>query len=210
MSSGPALGLDGGGPGQLGRRGVLFAVAALGIAGAAAGCTWVDQRADDPVSVAVDTTAPRVVVDTTAPRLAAGTFPPVRRYSWVPVPDEEWAAMWSAVSNSYHGFLADGQARYVRGERGDPVGVVVVAWPTHGKGDAAEMKAAMDQQAEQAGQYDGRTSSADMYGHEVLEFIDQYKQPNWYWVSGDEFVMVTAHEYDAGAAFVANLSARTR
>ena len=210
MSRGPAWSLDAGGPVQLGRRGVLFAVAALGIAGAATGCTSVHQRADDSVSVAVDTTAPRVPVDTTAPRVAAGTFPSVRRYSWAPVPDEEWAVMWTAVRNSYHGFVADGQARYVRGERGDPVGVVVVAWPSHGKGDAAEMKAAMDQQAEQAAQHYGMTSRGDIYGHQVLEFTDLDKQPNWYWVSGDEFVMVTAHEYDSGAAFVANLSARTR
>ena len=209
MFSGPASSLESGGLGQLGRRGVLFAVAALGLVGAAAGCTWVDQRADDPASVAVDTTAPRVV-DTTAPREAAGTFPSVRRYAWVPVQDEEWAAMWTAVSSSYHGFVADGQARHVRTERGDPVGVVVVAWPAHGKGDAAEMKAAMDQQAKQAAQHYGMTSRGDIYGHQVLEFTDLDKQPNWYWVSGDEFVMVTAHEYDTGAAFVANLSARTR
>lgn len=210
MSGGPAVSLDEGGPARLGRRGVLFAAAALGLAVVAAGCTWVGQRADDPVSVAVDTTAPRVPVDTTAPRVAAGTFPSVRRYSWVPVPDEEWAVIWTAVSSSYHGFVADGQARYVRGERGDPVGVVVVAWPSHGKGGAAEMKAAMDQQAEQAAQHYGMTSRGDIYGHEVLEFTDLDKQPNWYWVSGDEFVMVKAHEYDSGAAFVANLSARTR
>lgn len=201
MSSGPAVRLDAGGQVQQGRRWVLFAVAALALAGSAAGCVGLDLRADDPVPV---------VVDTTAPRVAAGTYPAVRGYSWLPVPDEEWASMWAAVSSSYHGFVADGQARYVHDAKGSSVGVVVVAWPSQGEGDAAAMKAAMDQQTRQAAQRYGTAASGDIYGHEVLEFTDLYKQPNWYWVSGDEFVMVTAHEYDAGAAFVANLSARTR
>lgn len=201
MSSGPASSLDAGRRMQPGRREVLFAALALALVGAAAGCIGTDPRANDPESVAVDTTAPRV---------AAGTFPAVPGYAWLPVPDEEWAPMWTAISSSYHGFVADGQARYVHDAHGDSVGVVLVAWPAQGKGDTAAMTAALDQQSQQAAQHYGTAASRDMFGHEVLEFTDLNHRPNWYWVSGDEFVMVTARDYDAGAAFVANLAARTR
>lgn len=47
--------------------------------------------------------------------------------------------------------------------------------------------------------------------HEVLLFTDDGVQPNWSWVSGDEFVMVTAPEQGpAGDRVVALLSALTR
>ena len=112
--------------------------------------------------------------------------------------------------SSYDGLLADGQAKYVRDVEGTPVGLVVVAWPAPGKGGAAVMKAALDRQGQQAAEHDGTTGVKEVAGHDVLEFDDSSRQPNWYWVSGDEFVMVTGHDYHAGAAFVAALAAETR
>lgn len=187
------------------RRSTALAVAlvALLAGGAAvAGC------GGDPPSVQAPVSSPTVT--SSGPRVAAGTFPVVDGYTWKPVPDDEWAQLWPALSASFDGFLADGQGRYVRDREGNPVGLVVVAWPAPAKASAAAMKAAMDQQTQQAQEQFGTAGVKEVAGHDVLEFTDAYRQPNWYWVSGDEVVLVTGHEYAPGAAFVSALSASTR
>jgi hypothetical protein len=177
-------------------------VALLAGGAAVAGC------GGDPRPVQAPVSSP--VVTPSGPRVAAGTFPVVDGYTWKQVPDDEWAQLWPALSASFHGLLADGQGRYVLDRQGNPVGMVVVAWPPPAKAGAAAMKAAMDEQSQQAAAHFGTAGVRQVAGHDVLEFTDGYRQPNWYWVSGDEFVLVTGHEYAPGAAFVSGLSASTR
>lgn len=146
----------------------------------------------------------------TGERPAAGTFPAVPGYSWRPVSDEEWERTWTALSSSFGGLLADGQAKYAYDADGASVGIVAVAWPAPARGGPAVMQAALDRQGQQAAEHYGTSAVNEVAGHDVLEFTDGHRQPNWYWVSGDEFVMVTGHDDDRGAAFVAALVAATR
>jgi hypothetical protein len=125
------------------------------------------------------------------------------------VPADEWDAAWAAISSCYHGALKDGDGRYVHAADGNSVAMVIVGRAADGKDDAAAMKAQLDRQGQQAAEHYGTSWVKDVAGHEVLEFTDLYQQPNWYWVSGDEFVMVTGHDYDQGAAFVEVLAAQT-
>lgn len=184
------------------RRRVAAAVAVLALAGVAGGCASLTGDDKGPVS------SPSVTW--TGARVAASSFPDLPGYRWVPVPDEDWAQSWKVLSSDYHGFLADGQGRYAEDASGNQVAIVAVAWPAPGKGGAAAMKAALDQQGKQATEHYGITGVDEMAGHDVLEFTAGRQYPNWYWVSGDEVVMVTGHDFGQGEAFAALLAAATK
>lgn len=194
-----------GGAGSRSGSAALAAVAAVGAVlvggGALGGCGADPPPADTVVSPTMSWTGERV---------AAGSFPTVPGYTWTPMPDEEWAQAWATLSSSFHGLLADGQARYAHDARNTSVGIVMVAWPAPGKGGPAVMKAALERQRQQAAERYGTAAVSEVAGHDVLEFTDSLRQPNWYWVSGDEVVMVTGRDFDQGEAFSALLAAATR
>lgn len=178
------------------------AVTAMALAAVLSGCGTVNVPRDNPASFTVDTSAPRV---------AASTFPELAGYQREETPAADWEPSWQSIRSSYHGGSADAEARYIHDSTGNLVALVVVATPTVAMSTPAAMKAAMDQQTRQAGEHFGLATLDDVAGHEVMQYTGDGDQPNWYWISGDEFVMVTAPEQSpAGAQLVALLSARTR
>lgn len=177
-------------------RGLLTACALLVLAA----CGGVNIPPDTPPEPS--TSAP-------VARVAASTFPTVPGFEYRPMPADDWAAAWEVYSHDFDGALTTGEGRMVYNDAGEFVCLMVVLTPDVNNASREAMEAELKQQTMQAGGTYGVAAGDDLAGHEVLEFTDNYGQPNFYWISGSEYVVLTTNGTSSADDFVAQISLRT-
>lgn len=192
-----------------GRTSARLAVVAL-LLSVPAACGVLEE--DDLSDPGAATTTTRTAAASPAPsstavptrheQALASKFPSVESFTLVEMDDKEWEKAFKVVNKDLRDELSGGAGRHGFTLDQQQAFDLIVVSPQKAYASSKLMKAEMARLYALAEKNGLEPKITRIGGHDMLEFVDAAHHTNWYWISGEEYVVVAALDRRAGLKFL--------